>query len=368
MRVVVGALLFPLFLSLVGCVTDPMLRRDLPKQVDRWVAEEEYGKALRVIDDVRPDHPLYPRFQSQRQEILRLVDKYERALIGKGRMLIRNQEWQQADKLYREGTEKLPDSERIARARADFLARRDERIAALRTEALVNKGDWLSRELPLQREILRTTPDDRRAKKALKRANRELDDTSAGLYLCGQQALDSRNSRLAVRCLALAEQLTPTTSVKDALARAEKEQKRTKAKTRRAKRKKQQRSEADKVRRLLDEYEEAYEADDLIQARGILAELKLAEPKSEKVEQLEMELDGAVAERVTRGMEESRKLYSQGKIQQALDNWRELSKLDPENEEIKAHIARAERVLAKLRELSEKQPAAKAPPAESGSE
>ena len=366
MRVVVAALLVPLLLSFAGCVPDPMLKKDLPEQVDRWVAEEEYGKALKVIEDVKPDHPLYPRLQSQREEILRLVDTYERDLIGKGRMLIRNQDWQQADELYREGTDKLPDSERIARARADFLARRDERVETLRTEALVNKGDWLARELPLQREILRTTPDDGHAKKALKRAKRELDDTSAGLYLCGQRALDSRNNKLAVRCLALAEQLTPTTSVKDALARAEKEHKRTKAKTRRAKRKKQQQSEADKVRRLFDEYEEAYEADDLIRARAILEELKLAEPKNDKVEQLEMELDGAIGERVTRGMEESRRLYSQGKIQQALDNWRKLSKLDPKNEDIKAHIARAERVLAKLRELSEKQPAAQAPPAASG--
>lgn len=358
MRVVVGAFLLPLFLSLVGCVPEQVLRKDQPKQVDRWVAEEEYGKALKVIEQVKPDNPLYPGLQSRRKDILRRVDKYERVLIRKGRMLIRKEQWQQAFELYEEGTEKLPDSERIARARADFLARRDERVAALRTKALVNKGVWLSRELPLRREILRTTPDDRQAKKALKRANRELDDTSEGLYLCGQRALVSRDNKLAVRCLALAEKLTPTTSVKDALARAEKEQEKTKAKTRRAKRKKQQQAGADKARKLFDEYEEAYEADDLIQARSILAVLKIVEPESDKVEQLEVELDGAIGERVTRGLEESRKLYSQGKIQQALDNWRALSEIDPENEDIKAHIARAERVLAKLRELSEKQPAA----------
>ncbi len=368
MRVVVGAFLLPLFLFLVGCAPDQMIKRDLPKQVDRWVAEEEYGKALRALERVSPDHPLYPRLQAQRKEVLRLVDKYERVLIDKGRMLIRNQEWQRAHELYQDGMEKLPDSERIARARADFLARRAERVEELRTEALVNKGDWLSRQLPLQREILRTMPDDRQAKKDLKRANRELEPTSAGLYVCGQRALDSGNNKLAVRCLALAAQLTPTTSVKDALARAEKEHKKTKARTRRAKRKRQRQSEADMVRRLLDEYEEAYEADDLIQARGILSELKLADPKSVRVEQLEMELESAIGERVTRGMEESRRLYSQGKIQQALDNWRELSKLDPENEDIKTHIARAERVLAKLRELSEKQPAANVPPARGGGE
>ena len=158
--------------------------------------------------------------------------------------------------------------------------------------------------------------------------------------------------------------LTPTTSVKDALARAEKEQLKKKAKSRRARRKKEQQFEADKARKLMDEYEDAFEANDLTKARSVLAELKAVEPKSDKVEQLEAELDGAIGKRVKRGMEESRRLYSQGKIQQALDNWRELNQLDPENEEIKAHIARAERVLAKLRELSEKQPAAKVPPGE----
>ncbi len=362
MKVVSGALLLLWFLLSVGCFPEQMFVKDLPKQVDRWVAEEKYGKAIKAIDEVQPDDPQYASVQEQRKEVLRLAEKYEKGVIRDGRRLTREEQWQEAFELYEEGTAKLPDSERIVRARADFLARRAEHVTSVRTEVLINKGNWLARELPLQQEILTTLPDDEKARKGLKRAQRTLDDTSAALYLCGQRALDSRDNALAVRCLALAEQLTPTTSVKDALARAEKEQRKKKAKTRRARRKKQEQSEANKARKLLDEYEEAYEANDLIKARIVLAELKAVEPKNNKVEQLETELEGAIGETVKRGMEESRRLYSQGRIQQALDNWEALSKLDPENEEIKTHIARAERVLAKLRELSEKQPDAKVPP------
>ena len=362
MRVVSCAFLLCPFLLSIGCVSDQMLVKDPPKQVERRVAEEEYGKALKVIDQVKPNDPHYASLQAQRKEVLRLADKYEQGVIREGRRLTREEKWQEAFELYEEGAAKLPDSKRIAGARVDFLERRRRHVALLRTEALINKGTWLARELPLQQEILATLPDDEEARRSLKRAQRTIDDTSAALYLCGQRALDSRDNALAVRCLALAEQLTPTTSVKDALARAEKEQRKKKAKTRRARRKKQQQSEADMARKLLDEYEEAYEANDLIKARTVLTELKAVEPNDNKVERLETELEGAVGETVKRGMEESRQLYSQGKIQQALDNWEALSQLDPENEEIKAHIARAERVLAKLRELSEKQPTAKVPP------
>ncbi|MDJ0891504.1 MAG: hypothetical protein QNK18_09980 [Gammaproteobacteria bacterium] len=364
MRSTVSAfLLLPLFV-VVGCVPDQMLVKDVPKQVDRWVAEEEYGKALKLIERVDPDDPQYASLREQRKEILRLADKYEQAVLREGRRLTQNGQWQQADELYTAGMEKLPDSERIAKARAAFVARRAEHVRSLRTEVLINKGNWLARELPLQNQILTALPDDAQAKKSLKRAKREVETTSAGLYLCGQRALDSRNNKLAVQCLALAEQLTPNTSVKDALARAEKEQQKKKAKTRRARRKKQEQFEADKARRLFDAYQDAYKADDLLTARNALAELKTVEPKSDKVEQLGLELEDAIGERLKRGMEESRRLYSQGKIQQALDNWRDLSKLDPENEDLKAHIARAERVLAKLRELSEKQPASQVLPVE----
>ncbi len=364
MRSTVGVFLLLSLLAVVGCVPDPMLVKDVPKQADRWVAEEEYGKALRLLDRASSDDPQNASLQEQRKEILRLAEKYEQSVLREGRRLTQKGRWQEADELYARGLQKLPDSERIAKAQTAFVKRRAEHVRSLRTEVLINKGNWLARELPLQNQILTARPDDDQAKRSKKRAKREVEIISTGLYLCGQRALDSRNNKLAVQCLALAEQLTPTTSVKDALARAEKEQLKKKAKTRRARRKQQEQFEADKARRLVDAYEDAYTADDLITARNALAELKTVEPKSDKVEQLELELEDAIGERVKRGMEESRRLYSQGKIQQALDNWRDLSKLDPENEDIKSHIARAERVLAKLRELSEKQPAAQALPVE----
>ena len=71
---------------------------------------------------------------------------------------------------------------------------------------------------------------------------------------------------------------------------------------------------------------------------------------------LAVQLKVAIDDTIEEGMEASRRLYSQGRFEEALAGWRALLVLDPENEALKAHVARAERVLAKLRALNEKQP------------
>ncbi len=356
MRTIVAWLLLPGVLSLAACFPAAQnLRGERTDQLDHWVAEEEYGKALKRIDRVSPKDPAYPSLQERRAEILRLADKYEQALVKEARKLKRSEKWQEAFDLYEQGLSKLPNSERIQKARDEFLTERATRVEALRVEALISKGDWLNRDFRLRKKTVAIVPEDRRARKDLKRTTRELEETSKQLYVCGQRAWERGDNELALRCLSLAEKLRPTSSVKDALVRVKKEQSKRKAKKRRATRKKKEKSDADMARKFLDEYEEAFEQGDLLRAREALAKSKSLQPSNERVEQLEKELELSIANRVKRGMEESRRVYSQGKIQQALDNWRYLSKLDPDNEDIKVHIARAERVLAKVRELSEKQ-------------
>ncbi|MDY6980925.1 MAG: hypothetical protein SV201_13685, partial [Pseudomonadota bacterium] len=52
-------------------------------------------------------------------------------------------------------------------------------------------------------------------------------------------------------------------------------------------------------------------------------------------------------------MESARRLYSQGKIQQALQVWESLHSIDPGNQQLEAHIERARRVLEKLQRLQQ---------------
>jgi len=350
-------LLLALAAQLAGCSTlYDAIRPDVAQRVDTWVAEHEYGRALRAIAAVRPSHPDYTRLQARVPAIEREAMAFEDATIQESRALIKQKRWQEALVRYDRGIAKLAGSERLSKARADCLARRARYVQRLRTQGLLYRGEWLVRESPLQRMIAKAAPDDAQARRDLELVTREVEATSRGLYRCGERALERGVPDLAVSCLALAQRLTPSESTETALARAKQQQtERKQAQHRQAQRKLKQ-EQALQVQGLLSAYELAFSEGELLQARKALAALQAAQPEGDTVQALEAQFQAAVAERVGQGMEESRRLYSQGKIQQALDNWTALSQLDPENGELHANIARAEKVLAKLRELNEKQP------------
>jgi len=70
----------------------------------------------------------------------------------------------------------------------------------------------------------------------------------------------------------------------------------------------------------------------------------------ELAEKLKERLNAGVKQR----FEAARSLYSKGKIQEALSIWLELKELEPENIKLQSHINRAEKILTKLKKLTNK--------------
>ena len=69
---------------------------------------------------------------------------------------------------------------------------------------------------------------------------------------------------------------------------------------------------------------------------------------------MEADLNAAITSKIKRGIETGRTHYRRGQIQPAVDTWNELVRLEPDNEELNAHIARAQRVLDNLDQLKKK--------------
>ena len=67
---------------------------------------------------------------------------------------------------------------------------------------------------------------------------------------------------------------------------------------------------------------------------------------------LRKELDKRYRQGIDQKIAAGRKLYSNGKIQEALDVWNSLLEINPDNQKLQGHIDRAERVLKKLQRLS----------------
>ncbi len=350
------ALALALAAVLGGCAELSALRSVGTEEIERWVVEQEYEKALNGLGRVRPSQPDYVELQARRLEIERLADGFETRVLGEARSLARQKQWQAALERYDDGLAKLPSRERLLHARVALLEERARYVQGLRSQSALDRGEWLARELPRQRQIVQAIPEDGEARRQLKRVEANVEETGSELYLCGQQALERGDNRQAVQCLALAQQLTPTLAVARALVRAKAEQDKQRDLERRFKLKRRKQARVAKERVLLERYEAAFAERDLLEAREAIEALRALNSKSPKLDGLDQQLRAAIADTVEEGMEVSRRLYSQGRFEEALAGWRALLVLDPENEALKAHVARAERVLAKLRVLNEKQP------------
>ena len=340
-------------LALSGCTQWYLVRPDMLEQVDIWLAEREYGKVLGYIESLPPTHSDYSTLQARLPEIGSMVTSFEKGIVGRAESLTEQKQWADALEVYDKGLARLPKSATINAARTRFLAKRTARLDHLRTEALLAKGDWLTRDTPLRREIARVEPHGRWARRRLKENSREVEKIAGELHSCGQRALAGGEYSLALECLTVAHALTPTQAISKELALAKATTARQTAK-RSGKKRRRAKARASTIQKIVEAYEKAYANGDLLRAREHVNRLSGLEPDATVFKQMEADLDSAIAIEIQRGIETGRTLYRRGQIQPALDTWSELVQLEPENDKLNSHIARAQRVLKKLHKLQEK--------------
>jgi tetratricopeptide (TPR) repeat protein len=340
-------------IALSGCAQLDLVRPDMTEQVDVWLVEEEYGKVLGYIEILPPTHSDFIALQPRVPEIRSLAASFAKEIVARGERLTGQEQWQEALEIYETGLAKLPKSALINAARTRCLAKRDARLKDLHTEALLEKGDWLTRDTLLRREIARVDPHDSQARRGLDENSREVEMVAEELYSCGQRAFARGERKLALRCLNLAHTLTPTKEIRTALARTRMAVAVQVAKRQRRKQR-NSRTGASAIQHIVDAYEKAYANGDLLQARKHVNKLSSLEPDDRAIKRMGADLDTAIAFKIKHGIETGQTLYSRGQIQPAVDAWSELVRLEPDNKELNAHIARANRVLDKLDKLKKK--------------
>jgi hypothetical protein len=107
-----------------------------------------------------------------------------------------------------------------------------------------------------------------------------------------------------------------------------------------------------KTRALIAELKQGYSQDNLRRARNQLNVLENQNSRNRTAVKLRQELDNRYRQGIDQKIAAGRRLYSSGKIQEALDVWNSLLEIDPGNQKLEGHIERAERVLTKLQRLS----------------
>lgn len=345
--------LLPLFLllSLNGCAYLASVSSDLDARLDRWVAQQEYGKALAALRHIKPTHANYALLMKKRDAILIKSEQYERDTVAQATELARRGQWAQALERYEQALTRLPEGKTLRAGQAQLLKQQAARLDDVELDLLIARGEGVLQLLPIYTKRASMDPRSWQAQRELRAAQETAERIGLELTRRGRNALEQRDLNQARRSLPLALRLYPSPETKqanqDLLRRLGPPAPAGKPATARAGR-------DDETPDLLQRYRKAYGSKEWSEAQRLLALLELQASPPDELAQLRSELNAEVTEAVNKHIESGIAWYSDGKYEQALIVWQQAQQLDPGNERIRAHIERVERVLEKLRTLQEK--------------
>jgi hypothetical protein len=330
-----------------GCTVMQPLPDDLPERIHVWMQNDEYGQALRMLDRVRSDHPRYVELIRMKPQVRQQAQAFAQRIAGQARQAWGTDDWQTAYDKLQYGLQRYPQSELLQRTNSEFEQKRQTHLQRLQQQLDINKAKWLARNMPIQREMAEMAPDEPEVIQHQQQLEAQRDEVYKRLVTYGVDAMKQEQWQLAHRCLTLAEGLKPTGALSGAL-------KRVSAKLNIEEQKKTQLLSAD-TRHWLGKAREELAQDNIKQALHSYRQIDKAQTDRSTVRAFKQQLDKRIEQDIEEGIETGRKFYTQGKIERALAVWHSLQELNPHHEKLNAHIARAEKVLKKIKRLREDQ-------------
>ncbi|MBI1422831.1 MAG: hypothetical protein GC149_05130 [Gammaproteobacteria bacterium] len=342
-----------LVLTMTGCAFLNSFDSDLDKQIDVWMAQHEYGKILDTLRYVRPSNAKYPLLQKKRQQAIEEARRFEQEKIATSLNEIEKGQWHDAEVTLTDALAKLPDSKALHATYQEFLRQRAQYLKSLYMQLSINKAEWLVKDRPIQQQLKRTLPEDKKTQAAMDDYGKDSQEIYQQMLECGNNAAATDDLELAQRCYQLAYKLQPDTKIKTTLANIQEKLERKHLPPPQTHEKQPALSQLG--RNLLDKSKKDLEAGHLKQAIDHYDRIPLADKRLAAVKAYGEEIKRRVRDNVSQGIELGRKLYSQGQVEQALAVWNKLRELDPDNENLLSHIDRAERVLEKVQQLRREQ-------------
>ena len=352
MKITPYLILLVFSLQLTACAHYYANRDDLATMVDNWLEEREYGRALETLSRVKPSHPDYQRLEAMYSRTLREAEGFEQSVVTRAQSLYLQQEWLQAKEVYDEGLAKLPNSQTITNARNEFLQKREIELKGHRQSLLISTAEYLAESTPILQQINQLTNDDVEAGRALAQNQQQMQPTIQGLNECGWEAMEQKDYPLAEKCFGLMSALDSNIDISRPLEKIKQAQEDIERHKTQELQTQISKEKSRKTKETYNLYYKAIEQGNLAEAQKYVNQLNRLRPNDNKVLELRQELQNFIDRKVAQGIEQGRELYSQGKVQQALDIWKPLLSLAPDNGELKGDVERAERVIDNLRELS----------------
>jgi len=327
-----------------GCAYVSSFSSDLPNKIDHLAKKQQYGEALAILDFIKPTHPQYAELKRREKRIAQLGEQFATNEIARAKVCEKKEQWQQAQHIYQTTLDKIPQHSGLNQAYETFLAHRNTRLQRLEQALILNRAQWLIDNTPVQKEFSHILANAEQRYSELKDFHRQVEDTSEKLQRCIEVNMKQGNNKIVARCLALVDKLAPGKI--DKALRSKTQVYLGKAKL------VQQKQQGVLTRTLIAQLKQGYSHENLLHARQQLDRLKGKKNLSRKTARLNAELKRRYDSGIEQGIVAGRKLYSDGKISEAVQVWNSLLAIDSENHKLVSHIKRAKRVLKKLETLS----------------
>ena len=339
-------LLILLSFSMSGCSLIYSYKDNLPQQIDKWAAEKKYNTALDTISHIKPDHKDYRIIQKKKKSIQRRMYAYEKAAIEKSTLLTSQGDWIKAFKLLDEVSNNIIDKTKIEKHHAKLLKKRNIVISIYEKDILYNQAEDLANKMELYNKIKRTVSLNERNQLNVSEFDESRNQTSLMLAALSEQQYKKSEYNNAFDSINLALKLKPAPDIVDRL-------KTTKKQINKATRQ-QKSTHIKKAKNLLSKLSQGYSHAILSKTKKTIVWLSRNKEDRKTYSKLIKQLASHLRKGVRQRFEAARSLYSKGKTQEALSIWLELKELEPDNTKLQSHIERAEKILIKLEELSNK--------------
>lgn len=331
-------------LGLSSCAYIYSKSDNVSARIEALASEEKYGLALDTLEFIQPDHFNYVYLMTEKKRILILANQFEEKSLAQANTQEKNKHWAEAMKTYDSALDKLPNSKKLKKARKQFIIKRDKYLSQLRNKLLVSKAKTLSKKTATTKEIAQVNPDDNKAKKVLRSHIREIELTTEKLMTCAEDGIKNKDIQLAEECLTLAGNLSATKEINKKIAQLHKKLNKV--------RKKRTKSNKKSVQTISKQLAHVKTNAQLIRYRNEILALYHQDKSNKKIIRLKKQLDIHIYKALKTGIKQGQELYSQGRIQPALNLWNELQQLAPSNQKLNDYIHRAKKVLKKLQSLS----------------
>jgi len=339
-------LIILLSLSFSGCTLIYSHSENLPERINQWVSEKRYKVALNTIDYIKPTHKDYQLLQKKKVFILNTMRSYESSAIEKSNQLVNQGNWLSALKLLEDVKENLIDTTNIENHHSKLFKKREQIITAYEDNILNSQANDLLNKMEVYERIKKivsadesndlgiSTFDNMRQEASLKLASRSNRHYAKGSY---DNALTS---------IELALKLNPNKNIVSDL-NSIKKRINNKVKIKKI-------SYVKEIKQLLNKLSQGYSHDILKETKEKIIWLNKIKANEKVYLKLIKSLKKHLKAGVKQHFEAARKLYSEGKTQEALSIWLDLKELDPEHPKLQSHIKRAEKIINKLEKLSNK--------------